>query len=186
MRCSGSEIDFVFITLQLTSVWFSPCLSLYPWSDVRKAIWKSSYVSSWTLHWWRTESKGFSPCTKKKDSCLHSPFLIGGRKIFTLWKRDGKDPGLSLKFWNVHTSLQRSQSHGSLWLFMTYRCLQGPGPHFLLKYKYLPSEVGECLWNSLTILSQEAKFSVKFIQKTQMVQKDKNIFSTSHSITAAT
>lgn len=181
-RCSGSEIDFVCVTLQLTSVWFSPCLSLYPWSDVRKARWKSSYISSWALHWWGTERKGFSPCTKKKDSYLPSLFL---RKIFTLWKRDGKDPGLSLNFRNVYTSPQRLQSRGSLWLFMTYKCLQGPGPHFLLKYKYIPSELGECLWNSLTILSQEAKFSVKFIQKTQMVQKHKNIFSTSHSITAA-
>lgn len=50
---------------------------------------------------------------------------------------------LTLTFWNGHTSLQGPPKPCvSLWLFMTCRCLQGPGSHFLLKCKHIPSELG--------------------------------------------
>lgn len=117
----------------------------------------------WILSLYREES----------DSCLLFPLLRG--ENCAPWRRDGKDPGSSLTFWNIRTSLQGQQSHGSLWLFMTYRCRWGPGPHFLWKYKRT-FRVQWIAWNALTILPQEAKFSENFIQKAQMVQKHKNIF----------
>lgn len=89
-------------------------------------------------------------------------------------------------FCNVHPCLQEPYGPPSaLWLFMTYGCLQGHGPHFLLKCKHIPLELGKSLWNSLSMLPQDPKFSEKFIQKAQTVQKHRTIFSTSHGITVA-
>ena len=83
---------------------------------------------------------------------------------------------LILTFWNAYTCLQRlHELWVSLWLFMTYICLHGPGPHFLLKCKHIPSGLGQSSWNSLIIMCQDPQFSAK-CKEAQTLQKHRKYF----------
>ena len=83
---------------------------------------------------------------------------------------------LILTFWNAYTCLQRlHELWVSLWLFMTYICLHGPGPHFLLKCKHIPSGLGQSSWTSLIIMCQDPQFSAK-CKEAQTLQKHRKYF----------
>lgn len=55
----------------------------------------------------------------------------------------------SLTFCNVNTSFQQSDKLQ----FFDWRCLQGPGPHFPLKYKHIPPELGESVEFTVCIVA---------------------------------
>lgn len=80
-------------------------------------------------------------------------------------------------FCNIHPSLQEPYGPPSaLWLFMTYGCLQGHGPHFLLKCKHIPLELGKSLWSSLSMLPQDPKFSEKIYSEGPDSTETQNYF----------
>ena len=85
---------------------------------------------------------------------------------------------LAWAFWNIHPCLQEPYKPPvALWLFRTYRCLRRPGLHFLLKYKHIPLELGKSLWNSLSILSQDPKFSAKISSRKPRQYRNTKLFS---------
>ena len=65
---------------------------------------------------------------------------------------------------------------------------------FSLKYKHIPPELGESVWNFLSVqlqisfprlaLSLGSQVFNRFIQKTPIVQKHKTLFSLSHDSTS--
>lgn len=160
MRYFWSETDFTFITLPWIQVWFSLTSAHTPEGMWREPDGRSFFVSSWTPHWWA-----------EWTLCLHTgqlPSLSSPewseRHLCSVEMGWGGPWVLILTFWNAYTCLQRPHELWvSLWLFMTYICLQGPGPHFLLKYKHIPSGLGQSSWNSLIIMCQDPQFSAKCI-----------------------